>query len=157
MAFGFFVDKTKEQKGIWVTFDPDSKQKFLIARFGTPHYLSVLEQVRDDMAKGSNYKKKKMSLEENAKAMAKAMAICVVLDWEGVLDENGDDMPYTPDNAFRLLTHSQEFSDAVYEVSNNEKNFYDEKLGNSKSKLKDTLNGEPDPMRRKMTAITNTG
>ena len=45
------------------------------------------------------------------------MAKCILLDWKG-LQEDGKDLPYSYDNAVRILTEYRDLRDYVSDIAN---------------------------------------
>ena len=121
------TDKSKELEGAWVDYDDGmgGTLKLLIARTdGNPHYDSRLTKLmlphRKKMERG-----KSISNDIAKRIMNEVYSKEIVLDWEkGVLlDEEGKDIPFSPENAFELLSDDNDLRDFVMEFAGDQSNF----------------------------------
>lgn len=98
----FGTDDHFEQKGIWYAFSENTK--FLLARAGGSNvrFTKVLE------ARTRPYRRQieneSIDLDTANKLLIEAFAEAVLLDWQGVADKKGDELPYSKENAIKLLT-----------------------------------------------------
>lgn len=108
----FATDRTLELDGVWVQIDKDARVK--IARRDNPRYREVL---RRESAPYRQAARAGMLSDETAEQiLIKVLAETVVLDWEG-FTENGKPLPYSKENAVRLLTELKDFLDFVVSAS----------------------------------------
>lgn len=97
----FGTDKRFEQEGIWYAFSEDTK--FLLARAGGSNvrFAKVLE------AKTRPYRRQieneSIDLDLANGLLIEAFAEAVLLGWQGVTDADGNDLPYSRENAVKLL------------------------------------------------------
>lgn len=98
----FATDKSAEKDGIWIDYGEAGQIK--IARTGGANqaYQSALQKF---------YKENKHSIDRDTlsdevaeKKQTEIFARHVVLDWEDIKDEHGDDMEYSYENVVKLLT-----------------------------------------------------
>ena len=104
-------DKTKSSDGVWLELDDEISVR--VAREGNPAYR---EATRDSVKKYEadfDNDDKEVSLRAYALFVAETMSTALVKDWKGVKDENGKDVPYTPEIGFELF--SDEGMEAVVE------------------------------------------
>jgi len=95
------TDPTKNEQGIWVDYDDGmrlrvcstSKRAYEEARESLlrPHR----RRIRDD----------RMSPSEIAEVIKPAVARHLLVDWEGLEDEDGNEIPYTPEKALELFNN----------------------------------------------------
>lgn len=103
----FQTDKTLEKEGIFLEYGTNSKGKpirFRIARAGGAN-VKFAKRLEAEL-KPFNYQLKNGSLDPELgnKLLRKVFAETVVLGWEGVEDENGQDMPFNAENCVKLFT-----------------------------------------------------
>lgn len=121
------IDPKKAKSGAWIDLPTFPGTKLLIARINNSAYMSELERLK------APYKQAKRvgALDEGEipeearyRIMGQAMAKHVLLSWKG-LELEGQDFPYSPANAERLLCSEefQEFRDMVLLLSTNLDNF----------------------------------
>lgn len=96
------TDVTLEENGVWIALTNDMEVK--VAALGNKQHLQVMEKM---FAPYKNQRRRnaldpKIEEDIHTKAIAKA----VLLDWrgEGFKDRDGNALPYSFDNAYKLLT-----------------------------------------------------
>lgn len=125
----FGADKSLEQDGNWINIGGD--QWLLIARLGNPRYAIEFQRLlkphikeirRADLPKGM--------LELQKKALAKT----ILLGWEGLKDDKGQLVEFSPDMALECLIDNQDFFELVQSLAEDRENFQErqeaEGLGN---------------------------
>jgi len=109
----FGTDSKKEQEG--VVHEMGDGLKIKIARIGNPNYqkrFQVLSKPhRRALRRGT------LSDEVAEKLLVKCLAETIVLDWEG-LEEQGKPIPYSTENAIRILTDYPELRNYVNDIAN---------------------------------------
>ena len=112
----FAWDKGAEEQGVWRTvFDGAAELK--IARFNNPKHNALLRRLRDEneeLLKDETTEKAQSKLLEIS---GLAMAETVLTDWRGILDEDGNELPYSNEAAYDLLKNYEEFADLVFNLS----------------------------------------
>ena len=100
------VDDKKAKEGIWVPYIGGCK--FLIAKTGSPAYAKWI----------SNYMKEHETLINSGtpegekcgeQGLVEAVARFELIDWEGVADEDGNDLPYSLEKAKEYLSIDEVF------------------------------------------------
>jgi len=107
------TDKVKEKEG--VLHDLGDGLKIRIARIGNPNYQKRFEALskphRRALRKGS------LSNEIAEELLIKCMSETIVLDWEGI-EENGVEIPYSRENAVRILTDYHDLREHINDIAN---------------------------------------
>ncbi len=103
------TDTQKEVDGVWRPYKDGSE--LLIARIGNDRYRSLLRRkVKSNRAVLDN--EDDLADKVGEQVVLEAMSRTILLGWKGI-QVNGEDFPYSPENALKLLTASREFRDAV--------------------------------------------
>jgi len=109
----FGTDQNKEKEGVWQ--DMGDGLKMRIARIGNPNYQKRFQALskphRRALRRGT------LSDEIAEQLLIKCLAETIVLDWEGV-EENGETIPYSVDNAIRILTDYPDLRNYVNDIAN---------------------------------------
>ena len=109
----FGTNKNAEIEGIWQ--DIGDGVSLLIARIGNPQYQKEFQKIakphRRALRRGT------LSDEVAEKLLIKAMAKNILLDWKG-LEEDGEPIPYSYENAVRILTEYKDLRDYVSDMAN---------------------------------------
>lgn len=112
----FSWDTEAAEQGVWRTvFDGAAELK--IARFNNPKHNAMLRRLREE---NEDVLKDDTTEEAQAKLLeisGLAMAETVLTDWRGILDEDGNELPYSKEAAFDLLKNYEEFADVVFNLS----------------------------------------
>ena len=100
----FAVNEALSQDGVWVPYNGDVE--FLIARAGNKNYRKVAQAL---------YKKNERLLDSKTDAageklteiVVESMAKGILLNWRGNVQFQGEPLPYSLDNARKLLAHER--------------------------------------------------
>lgn len=103
---GLKVDEEKAKKGIWVPYM--NGVKFLIGRANSVAYNKHV---------ANSYKEHETALQQDTpeadklgqRLIAEAVAETELLDWEGVVDEEGEVLPYSKEKATEYLMIDEVF------------------------------------------------
>lgn len=103
------LDNDKVNKGSWGEYIGVG---LCIARSNNLNFLTALDAASKDL--GASY----ADLDDNNKTIAlrKAMAEAILVDWKG-FKYKGEEVPYSVENAYALLTNDPECMDYVAEYS----------------------------------------
>jgi len=110
-AYG--TDKKKEENGVWE--DLGDGAKVLVARIGNPNYRKVFEQITKPYTKA--IRRGTLSEEKATDLIIKSLAKTVLLNWEGLKEDNKL-LKYSETEAIRLLTEYPDFRDQIQEIAN---------------------------------------
>jgi hypothetical protein len=117
------VDPTASAKGIWYDYevsDDGAKTRFLLScasQVSNKNFKLAYERLsrpyRAQLRTGT------LSNDVQAEIYRRAFAQTIVLGWENVVDDNGKQIEFTPDNVYKVLTDVPElFNDLVMFASN---------------------------------------
>jgi hypothetical protein len=130
-------DKTidKENDGVWAPF---KGSKFLIASSGSTKFQRLFTKLQ--MPHRRDIDKKRLDPEIQVDIMCKAMSKAIVLDWDNVVDNSGNLVTFSIDNAYRALKNNAEFREFVTDYSTELENYATEEredMGKSVEKSSD--------------------
>lgn len=96
---GLRIDADKANNGVWHDW---RGVRWLIARMGNPAYQEKLEQEMEPILHviAANEGKK---CDERDNAIMVAAAHGLLLDWEQLEDDNGNDLDFSPEAALRIF------------------------------------------------------
>lgn len=125
-------DVTKFTAGVWVDIFGG---RFKIARAGNPEYDQALEDSgyrrTDDPAK-------------KQRALYTAIAEGVLKDWEDVVDNDGQPIPYTVENAVEVLLENPDLVGELLQEANTLSNYRREDVATQKKKRATSSPGKAD-------------
>lgn len=127
----FRSDPAKEVEGIVVPVGEDAWVR--VARHGNRKYQTYLQEATKPLRRGLQLGTVKD--EEVDAVVARAMARHILLDWGG-LKEGGKELPYSRENAERLLTapNYKEFRNFIADIATDQQMFRDQELAESAGK-----------------------
>lgn len=100
------IDAKKVSGGVWCKYENDIE--FLIARKPNPAFDEFMEnEIGPHLA---SIRAGTFDKELDRQITKKAIAHTVLLGWENLQDDEGNDIPYSPEKAFEILT-DPEFAD----------------------------------------------
>lgn len=113
----FGTDLKKETEGVPFYLDPQNEAYILVARYTNRN--------KDFSRENAEIVKSTVgaSEEEKEAQLTTSFAKHLVKGWKGVLDENGDEIPFTLENADRLLQDLPELFEALLNFSLNRNNY----------------------------------
>lgn len=115
----FKTNENTEEAGVWVNFGDDVRVRVrrLKSRASQAARAELDKPFAPEIRRGT-------MPEDKLKELAiKQVARGVIAEWEGVTDADGNALPYTPENAFKVLTDLPEFAEAIIEISMNAENY----------------------------------
>ena len=116
-AFG--TDTELEEEGKW--FDLGDGGRLLVGRFGSKKHERVMEKLRKPY-EHLLLRKGKIPKDEMTDMIRESVARGVLLGWEGLEDE-GESLTFSPEEALRLFIEYKDFYDHVFDLSNGMANF----------------------------------
>lgn len=99
-------DTSKFTEGAWVEI---FGAEFKVARAGNPEYERALE--------ASGYRKKEEP-EQKMRALYSAVAAGILKDWKDVVDADGNQIPFSTDNATEVLLENPDLASRVLSEAN---------------------------------------
>jgi len=116
----FILEKKTSEDGIWVDFEDDISGEILklkVLPSNSIDYLKAKHSIeRQNRSKNITDDKQYII---NLKIIAKAL----VIDWEGVKDVEGKDLPYSEKDMVDLLTKCEYFVAPIMDTASNLENF----------------------------------
>jgi len=133
MNIGIFkTNEEAELDGIWKRLGSGAKVK--VARAENPSYTKML---RKETAKHSAIMwSEDLSDEESEVIFNKIIATTILLDWKGLEEVKGVEVPYTIQTAIKWLTKYKEFKKIIVGISNDVGNYRDKKTMEVQSNIK---------------------
>lgn len=117
----FSTNKDLEEQGAWVDIGDGGKLK--IARAGNKKAIAHLRLVSKPHLAQITYGK--LSDEVSTQLAVEVIAEAILLDWEGITD-GGKPLPYSKENAIRMLLEYPDFRDLVSKIADERKTFQKE-------------------------------
>lgn len=104
----FKTDKTLEEQGTWIDLSPTSKIK--LARIGCKNFQQEVKKRQKPYR--AMVRAGTLPDHVQTQILVGVLAETIILGWEG-FTEGGEPVPYTKDNAVRVLTESRDFRDFI--------------------------------------------
>lgn len=114
-----------DSEGVWAKY-PGSSAEFLIARAGNSRFLAAMDRAERPFRKQRN--RGALSTEKEIELQCRGMAEGILLSWRGLRDEEGNDFPYSGDNAFAVLRHNTDIREFVTDFATDVNNFRQEDI-----------------------------
>src|SRR5687767_1596968 len=115
----FRTDPNLESEGVWVPIGEGARIK--IARSGNAKGAELFERLTDPPDIKLAIRAGTLSVEKLNEIMTEVLSQAVLLDWEGIT-ENGKLLPYTKENAKRILA-IKDFRKLVLDLSQEQELF----------------------------------
>lgn len=93
------TDKTRENEGVWTTLPNGVRLK--VGRSGSERWKEEYAKIHREGTRG--YRQGKVPDELLEKVVMEAMARTILLGWENIEDDDGQPIPYSLENARKLL------------------------------------------------------
>jgi len=120
----FVTDKKLEEEGVWIEYAQGFSM--LVARLGNSKCQSYLRKLRKPYTR--QIQKGTLSDEVAQDLLKKAISKYVLLDWKGLIEDNGKSIPYSEEKALELLSH-RDFLEAVTDLAMDQELFKQEAEG----------------------------
>ena len=116
-------------QGVWAEYQDGVK--LLIARAGNPRFLKASDRAeaphRRDIARN------RLASDTALDIQCKAMGEGILLGWTGI-DAGGAELPYTPENAAKVLRHNTRVREFVFEFALEESNYRQDAIDDTAKK-----------------------
>jgi len=125
----FRSNPVKSEEGVWIEY-PEEGFALKIARMGNAKYTQEIVSMRRGKQIASPLVEEISPSAVEAIQM-KAMAKHILLDWRGITDDNGEEIPFSPEKAYEIISDPQyrDFYTLVQTLAADAKNFLDEAEG----------------------------
>lgn len=100
----YTFDTKKETQGVWFDIDVTTGAKVKVARFGSSRYYQVYNQVLQRIAPNPQSLTKEQQEKAVRKVVDETVAECVLLDWSNFVKLDGTELPYSKEEAIKLLS-----------------------------------------------------
>ena len=121
----FATNKEKEEKGVWVK-GPEGAE-FLVARAGNASFAKLAGDLMKPHRKLLQMGKADDKL--ITEIAAEITSRTILLDWKGVKDDEGKDVPYTQATAKQYLLDYSDFADLIAGFSQQISQYQDAEAG----------------------------
>lgn len=112
---------TKIDTGSWVEF---KDSHFLIASSSSLKFLRTMARLQKPYKR--KIERNEMDPGDQQKILIQAISESVLLDWKGVQNSTGNEVPYSKDLGAQALKNDPEFREFVMEISSDLANFKQE-------------------------------
>ena len=120
----FKTDRTRETQGVWV--DIGDGARLLIARLNNEHYKQVFLHVSRPYKAQVRTGTMQEDLAEDLLCQCYSKAI--LLNWEGLQDDGGNEIPYSEEKAYELLKALPDFRALVEDFATTRELYRKEEL-----------------------------
>ena len=117
------TNKKLESTGVWIDLGEGAKIK--VARNGNPEYTKMIEKLSRPYKK--QIRRGTINGETFDKIIRKATAEHILVDWKGITEDKVE-VPYSTEEAYRLLTEYGDFREVVAENALDFQNFQDDEI-----------------------------
>lgn len=119
----------KQSEGVWTKYNGS---KFKVASTGSTKFQRILNRLQAPHRK--KIEKGTLDPKISKEILCEAMAEGLLLDWQDVVDKDGNQVPFTPEIAFKALLNNDDLKDHLSEFAQDLENFRAEEIaeaGNS--------------------------
>jgi hypothetical protein len=109
----FKTDEDRQENGVWVDFGDGIKVK--IRRFKSKASVAARKEL--DKPHTEVIRRGKLAEDVAEDLLVRQIAMGVIADWEGVTDENGNNVPNTTDAKYHILKALPDFRDEIFAIS----------------------------------------
>lgn len=107
------TDKTAEEEGVWVDFGGNVQVK--VARITSKKSKEVRRKLERPLVRKN--RSDDLSVEQLEYLMTEQLAQAVVQGWRGVTDDEGNELPFTVENARAVLNKFPDFREDIATAS----------------------------------------
>ncbi len=148
-----FVYDECEVTGIWHNMGQGCR--LLIARARNPKYMKLIAALRKPHEREIDMGT--LSDTNVTEILVKGMARTILLDWEGLADADGKDIPHSIDNCEALLRDYEEFRVEVGELSADNDRYRSDKIREDAETLGNVSSGASDSGSLSKSSIPQSG
>lgn len=118
----FGYNKKIARDGVWVDLQDDGSVAIKVAKIGTLDYLNTVNKFSRKYQ--AQARLNRMTAEQIVELNARVLSDCILLDWKGI-EEDGNPIPYTRENAYRILKEYDDLRSMVEAHANDSDLFQD--------------------------------
>lgn len=108
------TDQTLEEEGVWVGLRKGDAE-VLVARAGNSQHEALVRRLRKKHGRG--FRNDELPREVEEQIALDALSRTILLGWRGIEDDDGKEIPYTPEKARELLKLSRDFRLEVTQIA----------------------------------------
>lgn len=113
------TDENLENEGTWVDYESTFRVK--IARIGCRRYKEYMMKAGKPHMR--SLKRGEIDNDLADDILRKAIAETILLDWEGLYDDNDNPIPFSKENALTCLNESTDFYLEIFAMAQDRENF----------------------------------
>lgn len=119
----FATDERLEEDGAWVTVNELYGLRLKVRRLRSDASIKAYEDVvRETFGEHKLRKPEDLSEKQSGDILTRQLARAVLIDWEGVYDDDGNEIPYSEEAALNALK-IKDFREFVYQAANERDTF----------------------------------
>jgi len=115
----FKTNENSETEGVWVDYASGFRIK--IARIGCPAFKEFM--IKRGKPHQRSIDSGTIGNEIAEELMKDAIAETIIKDWEGLLDDEDKEIPYSKEDARKMLDVAHDFYDEIYELAKQREHF----------------------------------
>jgi hypothetical protein len=120
----FATDEHLEEGGAWVDVNELYGLKIKVRRLRSEASIKAYEDiVRESFGEAKIRRPEDLNAKQSGDILTRQLARAVLIDWKGVYDENGDEIPYSEEAALAALNEMKDFREFVYQAANERDTF----------------------------------
>lgn len=110
----YLTDSTLEEDGVWMRLRRGDAE-VLVARAGNSRHEDLVRRLRKKHGRGFRGDELPQEVEESI--ALEALSKTILLDWRGIEDDEGKEIPYSSEKARELLKASRDFRLEVTQIA----------------------------------------
>lgn len=120
----FATDECLEEDGAWVDVNELYGLKVKVRRLRSDASIKAYEDiVRESFGEQKIRRPEDLNATQSGDILTRQLARAVLIDWKGVYDEDGNEIPYSEEAALAALTDMKDFREFVYQAANERDTF----------------------------------
>jgi len=119
----FHTDERLEEDGAWVTVNEIYGLKIRIRRLRSDAAIKAYERITRELFGEQKIRRPEdLTRVQSLEILKRQLADSVLIDWEGVYDEDGEEVPYSKEAAMAMM-EMKDFREFVYQAANERDTF----------------------------------
>lgn len=122
----FATNESLEEDGAWVDVNELYGLKIKVRRLRSEASIKAYEDiVRESFGEQKIRRPEDLDARQSGDILTRQLARAVLIDWKGVYDGEGNEIPYSEEAALATLTEMKDFREFVYQAANERDTFRD--------------------------------
>lgn len=119
----FHTDERLEEGGAWVMVNELYGLRIKVRRLRSEAAIKAYERITRELFGEMKLRKPEdLDTSQSLTILKRQLAESVLIDWEGVFDENGEEVPYSKEAALAMM-EMKDFREFVYQAANERDTF----------------------------------